>query len=114
MSNVNLTHDRDAMIIRIVKMEFEQGSISDFLDIFAASRDKIRSFPGCVHLQLLQGEADPCVFFTYSHWEREQDLDVYRNSELFRSVWRNTRKLFRAAPHAWSLTDKTQVDNHAS
>jgi autoinducer 2-degrading protein len=102
------------MIIRIVKMEFEQESISDFLGIFAASRDKIRSFPGCVHLQLLQGEADPCVFFTYSHWEREQDLDVYRNSDLFRSVWRNTRKLFRAAPHAWSLTDKTKVDNHAS
>ena len=95
------------MIIRIVKMEFEHESIFDFLDIFAASRDKIRSFPGCVHLQLLQGEADPCVFFTYSNWEGESDLDTYRNSDLFRSVWRDTRKLFRAPACAWSLTDKT-------
>lgn len=97
------------MIIRIVQMEFEEDRISDFLNIFAESRSKIRSFPGCTHLQLLQGEADPGVFFTYSHWDGEADLDTYRNSELFRTVWRATRKLFRAAPRAWSLTDQTEV-----
>jgi len=97
------------MIIRIVKMEFEEGRIPDFLNTFAASREKIRSFPGCTHLQLLQAESDPCVFFTYSHWQGEDDLAIYRNSDLFRTVWRNTRKLFRAAPKAWSLTDKTEV-----
>ena len=97
------------MIIRIVKMEFEEDKISEFLGIFAGSRTKISSFPGCMHLQLLQGEADPCVFFTYSHWHGEDDLDRYRNSDLFRTVWRNTRKLFRAAPEAWSLTDQTEV-----
>jgi len=97
------------MIIRIVQMEFEEELVADFLNIFAASRERIRSFPGCTHLQLLQGEADPCVFFTYSHWQGEEDLDSYRNSDLFRGVWRNTRKLFRVAPKAWSLTDQTQV-----
>jgi heme-degrading monooxygenase HmoA len=102
------------MVIRIVKMEFEAESVSDFLKIFASSRDNIRSFSGCTHLQLLQGEADPSVFFTYSHWEKESDLDAYRHSDLFRSVWRNTRKLFRAAPCAWSLKDKTKVDNQTS
>jgi len=98
------------MIIRIVQMEFAEERVSDFLHIFAASREKIRAFPGCTHLQLLQGEADPCVFFTYSHWQGEDDLNIYRNSDLFRAVWRNTRKLFRAAPRAWSLTDQTEVD----
>ena len=97
------------MIIRIVQMEFEEELVPDFLNIFAASRKRIRLFPGCTHLQLLQGEADPCVFFTYSHWRGEEDLDSYRNSDLFRGVWRNTRKLFRASPKAWSLTDQTQV-----
>ena len=90
-------------------MEFEEELIPQFLAIFAASREKIRSFPGCTHLQLLQGEADPRIFFTYSHWLAEGDLDSYRNSDLFRGVWRSTRKLFRAAPKAWSLTDQTQV-----
>jgi len=97
------------MIIRIVQMEFEEDRISDFLNIFAESRSKISSFPGCTHLQLLQGEADPCIFFTYSHWDGEDDLNTYRNSELFRTVWRATRKLFRASPRAWSLTDQTEV-----
>jgi len=100
------------MIIRIVQMEFEEKLVPDFLKIFAANREKIRSFPGCTHLQLLQGEADPCVFFTYSHWGVEDDLNTYRNSDLFRGVWRNTRKLFRSAPKAWSLTDQTEVTIH--
>ena len=91
-------------------MEFEEQRIPHFLKIFASSREKIRSFPGCMHLQLLQDEADPCVFFTYSHWQAESDLNSYRNSDLFQGVWRSTRKLFRAAPKAWSLTDQTQVN----
>jgi quinol monooxygenase YgiN len=95
------------MIIRIVKMEFEEKRIADFLDIFTASKDRIRSFSGCSHLQLLQDETDPCVFFTYSHWENESDLKAYRNSELFQIVWSNTKKLFRIAPEAWSLKDQT-------
>lgn len=90
-------------------MEFEEELVPEFLTIFTSSREKIRSFPGCEHLQLLQGEADPCVFFTYSHWRGEGDLDRYRNSDLFRGVWRNTRQLFRASPKAWSLTDQTAV-----
>ena len=98
------------MIIRIVQMEFEEDLVTDFLKIFTASRERIRSFPGCTHLQLLQNETDPGVFFTYSHWDAEEDLNTYRNSELFRTVWRETRKLFRAAPKAWSLTDKTDVN----
>ena len=97
------------MIIRIVKMEFEEANIPDFLDIFSASRDLIRSFSGCTHLQLLQGQADSSVFFTYSHWRDEVDLANYRNSELFKEVWADTKKLFRAEPEAWSLTDQTET-----
>jgi len=97
------------MIIRIVKMEFMEQRIPDFLNIFAASRDKIRSFPGCEHLRLLQAEADSCMFFTYSHWNREEDLEAYRNSDLFKAVWSDTKKLFRSPATAWSLTDQTEV-----
>ena len=90
-------------------MEFKEKRIPDFLNIFAASRDKIRSFPGCSHLQLLQAEADSCIFFTYSYWDGEDDLNSYRNSELFQLVWGATKELFRADPKAWSLTDQTEV-----
>jgi len=91
-------------------MEFSAERIPDFLNIFAASRDKIRSFSGCAHLQLLQDEADSCIFFTYSHWDGEDDLNTYRNSDLFQTVWSDTKKLFRAAPKAWSLSDQTELN----
>lgn len=94
-------------------MEFVEGRVPDFLKIFAASREAIRSFPGCTRLQLLQGEADSSVFFTYSHWQKEDDLNSYRDSDLFEEVWGETKKLFRARPQAWSLTDQTQVNADA-
>lgn len=97
------------MLIRIVKMEFHETHVSEFLGIFASSRKKIRRFPGCTHLRLLRSQADACVFFTYSHWEREEDLERYRNSGLFRQVWGETRKLFRSMPEAWSLEDQTEA-----
>lgn len=97
------------MIIRIVKMEFEEKFIDEFLGIFANSRDLIRAFAGCTHLQLLQDDTNACVFFTYSHWNSTNDLNAYRDSPLFQSVWANTKKLFRAPPQAWSLTDQTAV-----
>ena len=97
------------MIIRIVKMEFEEKFIDEFLNLFAGSRDQIRTFAGCSHLQLLQDESNPCVFFTYSHWGSSDDLAAYRDSRLFQTVWANTKRLFRAPPQAWSLGDRTQV-----
>ena len=90
-------------------MEFEENLIPDFLSIFSASKSQIRSFPGCTHLQLLQDELDACVFFTYSHWGGEDDLKSYRNSDLFKLVWGDTKKLFRGPPQAWSLSDRTAL-----
>ena len=99
--------ESNGSIIRVVKMEFEESRVADFLDIFAASKDRIKSFAGCTHLQLLRDESDPAVFFTYSHWDSNDDLENYRRSDLFKSVWGNTKKLFRRSPQAWSLIDQT-------
>ena len=91
------------MIIRIVKMTFQPDKVNEFLEIFASSKDKIRNSPGCNHLELLQDRSDPSVFFTYSRWNSESDLNNYRNSELFGKVWKSTKKLFLKDAKAWSL-----------
>lgn len=95
------------MIIRIVKMEFEESKVAEFLENFYANSETIRSFPGCSHVQLLRDETDSSVFFTYSHWDSEERLNAYRESEFFGTVWGVTKKLFRSAPQAWSLKDQT-------
>lgn len=92
------------MIIRIVKMTFETNKVADFLSIFEASKNLIRNMEGCKHLELLNDVKTQTVFFTYSHWENENDLNIYRNSELFKSVWSKTKILFAEKPEAWSVT----------
>ncbi len=94
------------MIIRIVKMTFQEDKVSEFLSVFNESKELIRNMPGCSHLELLNDINSPNVFFTYSYWNSEHDLNAYRDSELFSKVWSNTKILFEAKPEAWSVEQK--------
>ena len=91
------------MIIRIVKLSFAPEKVQDFLKIFDKYEDKILSFEGCVHLELLNDINTPNVYFTYSHWQEEAYLGAYRDSDLFKDVWAQTKVLFNDKPQAWSV-----------
>jgi heme-degrading monooxygenase HmoA len=97
------------MIIRIVKMSFAPEKTDEFLRIFDSSKQQIRSFEGCRHLELLNDADQKNIFFTYSYWESENDLNNYRNSPLFKGVWAGTKLLFNEKPEAWSLVQHTLV-----
>ncbi len=91
------------MLIRIVKMSFSEGAIEKFLNNFHNNKDKIRAFNGCNLLELLRDKNNPHIFFTYSYWNSEADLENYRKSDLFKSVWSETKVLFNDKPEAWSV-----------
>ena len=90
------------MIVRIVKMTFIPEKTIEFIEFFEEFKLKIRNFPGCTYLQILQDKTNPNIIFSYSHWNHEDDLDSYRKSELFSKVWPKTKELFHSAPEAWS------------
>ena len=98
------------MFVRIVKMGFHAKEVKGFLATFHAKKEHIRNTKGCQLLELYQDKNDRTVFFTYSYWEREIDLENYRKSALFRSVWAETKTRFNKKPEAWSV-DKTIVLN---
>lgn len=91
------------MFIRIVKMEFKEEEVAGFLANFETVKSKIRHFPGCQHLKLLRDKNEATLFFTYSKWEHENDLENYRQSELFKGVWATTKPKFRSKAQAWSV-----------
>lgn len=91
------------MLLRIVRMEFQPEKLADFLAIFDKSKQLIRNFSGCQYLALHTDAKNPYIRYTYSKWESEAALDVYRNSELFATTWANTKVLFAAKPQAFSL-----------
>lgn len=91
------------MFVRIVKMSFDNTKIEAFLNDFHQIKDKIRAFKGCQFLELYQDKENTNIFFTYSYWNTEQDLNNYRKSDLFINVWAKTKTLFNAKPEAWSV-----------
>ena len=90
------------MLIRTVRMTFKLEEVENFLTLFEASKNKIRNFEGCSHLELLKDSTLPNVFSIYSIWEDEAALNAYRNSKLFAGVWRETKSKFDAKPIAFS------------
>jgi heme-degrading monooxygenase HmoA len=91
------------MFIRIVKLSFHEENIPAFLENFEIIKERIRSAPGNRLLELYQDKDNKKIFFTYSYWETEQDLENYRTSDFFNEVWSFTKKLFNDKPQAWSV-----------
>lgn len=91
------------MLIRIVRMTFQEDKVQTFLDNFEQIKHKIRGFNGCQHLELWRDAKDSNVFVTYSHWDSEEHLDAYRHSALFKDVWSYTKPLFSAKTVAFSV-----------
>jgi len=91
------------MFVRIVKMKFKPEHLARFTSIFDESKQTIRSFVGCSFLELYQDQYDETLFFTYSFWEKEADLEAYRNSKFFKSLWAETKILFSEKAEAWSV-----------
>ena len=97
------------MLIRIVRMTFREEAVGDFLRIFEGSKQAIRRFDGCHHLELMKDENHTNVYYTYSHWSSESHLDEYRNSSLFEETWAKTKRLFSDKPQAFSLKKFLEV-----
>lgn len=91
------------MFVRIVKLSFKPEKIKTFLKNFENQKELIRNFKGCRLLELYRDKTNPEIFFTYSYWETEQDLENYRNSELFKGIWANTKIYFNDKPEVWSV-----------
>ena len=98
------------MLIRIVKLTFRPEEIDTFLGNFHANKELIRAVPGCNRLELLQVEGQENVFMTYSWWDGADDLENYRHSDLFKSVWAKTKPLFADKPEAWSVKQLAKLD----
>jgi len=84
-------------------MTFDENKIEDFIKCTQKIRDAIENFKGCTHLEILQDAERKNIFFTYSKWESEADLESYRKSDFFRIIWPNTKKMFSGKPEAWTV-----------
>ena len=91
------------MIVRIVQMTFMPEKIKEFTTLFHERKQTIQGFAGCTHLELWQDNTHENIFFTYSMWDSEADLNHYRFSEFFKDTWGKTKVLFADKPQAWSL-----------
>lgn len=93
------------MVKRIVRLTIQPDKVEEFKKYFTASHSQIRSFPGCISVSLHHDVNQPEVMITYSKWDSENDLENYRNSELFKTTWQKVKPLFGGAPTAFTMQE---------
>lgn len=91
------------MIIRFVKMTFQEEYVEGFLEAVNKRKERIRAFNGCTYLQIVQDIHQPNIIFSHSYWETEKDLNNYRHSDFFQEIWTETKPKFAAKAEAWSV-----------
>ncbi len=91
------------MVIRIVKLTMREADASKFKDYFPTVSSIIRSQEGCNSLQAWQDIHQPNIFFTYSIWNGEEDLNRYRDSAFFLEFWRTVKPWFDAKAEVWTF-----------
>lgn len=91
------------MIYRIVKLHFETNKIDSFLELFEDVVAKVNNQPGCIEMYMTQDLQNPAIFITHSKWETEHDLNKYRNSDLFKTIWPTIKPWFENKAEAWSM-----------
>lgn len=84
-------------------MRFKAEHCDAFLTLFEKYHAQIAGFKNCYGVELLRDKNDSQIFFTYSKWESETDLNNYRDSELFKLVWSQTKVMFEQKAEAWSV-----------
>jgi (4S)-4-hydroxy-5-phosphonooxypentane-2,3-dione isomerase len=91
------------MIIRIVKLTMKPEEVATFKSYFATVCETIRHQPGCNLLQAWQDIHNPEIFFTYSLWDKEDDLNTYRDSAFFGVFWKTVKPWFAAKAEVWTF-----------
>ncbi len=96
------------MITRIVKLSFQNQYCPHFESMFPKIQQIVFSSKGCKEVKLLKS-MEKGLYFTYSHWDTEQSLEDYRQSDVFKKIWSDFKTNFKDAPQAWSTVDISPV-----
>lgn len=97
------------MITRIVKLHLQQACLQDFALAFEKSKPVILKFPGAISVDLLQEVNSPNIVFTYSRWQKIEDLENYRKSDFFLHTWKHVKTMFAQKAEAWSVHDYFEI-----
>jgi quinol monooxygenase YgiN len=96
-------------LLRIVRLEFKPEHAGAFGPYFSNVRQHIAAFPGCMELSYYRDAEHANVFYTYSVWQRAEDLEAYRKSEFFAATWKTVKPFFAAPAQAFSLVAPDEV-----
>ena len=94
------------MLLRIVRMEFQEEKVLEFHKLFKNIKGKISDVKGCESIHLYRDQDQFNVFYTHSHWLSVDHLNKYKATLFLKATWTEVKVLFADKPRAYSLIEK--------
>ncbi len=99
------------MIVRVVRLGLKDNYVKAFRSHFSSIKETIVSSKGCFHVSLFEDQDQKNILYTYSIWQSESDLNLYRESSFFKQTWQKVKPMFahKAQAHSFLVNSLKNV-----
>ena len=94
------------MITRVVRLTLRPDINSEaFEEIYRKRNPYTKGVKGCRSVKVMKDVNDDHVHYTLSAWDRNEDLEAYRQSDYFAETWPMVKALLDQKAQAFSMTE---------
>ena len=94
------------MIKRVVRLTLkDDASINAFQEIYRSRNPFTKGVKGCREVKVLKDVDHDDVYYTFSIWDSNEDLEAYRQSNYFAETWPMVKAQLAKRAEAFSMTE---------
>lgn len=84
-------------------MHIKTKDIVKFRDTFTNYQSQIKDFKGCMQHDIFCDKEKEEIYYSYTIWDSEKNLNKYRKSTLLKEINTNIIQYCSKDPQAWTI-----------
>ena len=94
------------MIKRVVRLTVKDAAAKEaFQEIYRSRNPYKNGVKGCQDVKVMKDVNEDNVYYTVSLWDRNEDLEAYRQSDYFAETWPMVKAQLSKRAEAFSMTE---------
>ncbi len=84
-------------------MTLKEAHVDSFKKRIPIISIEVRRVSGCMHNDIFRDKNKDNVFYSYTIWNSEEDIEKYLNSQYYKEIWNDLWDYFKIEPQAWKI-----------
>lgn len=84
-------------------MTVKEQYIDSFRKRVPVISNEVRRVSGCMHNDIFRDRNNDNIFYSYTIWSSEEDIERYLKSMYYKEIWGDIWDYFKKEPMAWKI-----------